>query len=89
MHHGPTPGHLYLRIGRYADAVEANRLAASADQLYTDEGLSPYGPCHNIYFGVYAACMAGMKVRELQHAQSVDLDAAPSFSVALSLHGIE
>lgn len=56
-----TAGHLYLRIGRYAAAVEANRLATSADQLYTNEGLTPYGPCHNIYFGVYAACMAGMK----------------------------
>ena len=55
------PGHLYLRVGRYADAVAANDGAAAADSRYTTLGMSPYGPCHNLYFGVYAACMAGMR----------------------------
>lgn len=62
------PGHLYLRIGRYADAVEANRLAASADSLYTRTERTPYGPCHNLYFGVYAACMGGMRAAAIQGA---------------------
>ena len=55
------PGHLYLRIGRFADAVVANERAHAADALYSRSGLSPYGPCHNLYFGVYAASMAGMR----------------------------
>ena len=60
------PGHLYLRIGRYADAVEANKLAAAADADYTHRNMTPYGPCHNTYFGVYAACMAGMKAEAVR-----------------------
>ena len=44
------PGHLYLRIGRFADAVVANERAHAADALYLKTGLSPYGPCHNLYF---------------------------------------
>ena len=87
-------GHLYLRIGRYADAVEANKLAASADALYTVQGLAPYGPCHNIYFGVYAACMAGMKAEAVQGARgmraiyAVDFTRgdAPGYSIHPTMH---
>lgn len=38
----------------------ANVQARAADVFYTAEKLQPYGPCHNQYFGVYAACLAGM-----------------------------
>jgi len=54
------PGHLYLRVGRYYDAVRSNALARVADQYYDAHSLAPYGPCHNQYFGVYSACVAGM-----------------------------
>ena len=54
------PGHLYLRVGRYYDAVQANVYARVADVSYTNNHMEPYGPCHNQYFGVYAANVAGM-----------------------------
>ena len=41
------PGHLYLRVGRYADAALANVRARTADVFYTRNELQPYGPCHN------------------------------------------
>ena len=59
------PGHLYLRVGRYADAALANVRARTADVFYTRNELQPYGPCHNQYFGVYAACLAGMSANAL------------------------
>ncbi|KNC85190.1 hypothetical protein SARC_02609 [Sphaeroforma arctica JP610] len=62
------PGHLYLRTGRYADAVSANIKANEADQLYMDRGMSAYFPCHNIYLGVYSANMAGMRSDALHGA---------------------
>jgi tetratricopeptide (TPR) repeat protein len=59
------PGHIYLRVGRYADAVEANRHAVHADETYiADLGpiniyTSAYYP-HNYHFLNFAATMAGM-----------------------------
>jgi len=59
------PGHIYLRVGRYADAVEANRHAVHADETYiADLGpiniyTSAYYP-HNYHFMNFAATMAGM-----------------------------
>jgi len=75
------PGHLYLRIGRYADAVAANKLARAADSLYTKTKMTPYGPCHNIYFGVYAACMGGMKGEAVQGAREMRAIYAVNFGV--------
>jgi len=59
------PGHIYLRVGRYADAVEANRHAVHADETYigdvgpTNIYTSAYYP-HNYHFLNFAATMAGM-----------------------------
>jgi len=59
------PGHIYLRVGRYADAVEANRHAVHADETYIGDAgprniyTSAYYP-HNYHFMNFAATMAGM-----------------------------
>jgi tetratricopeptide (TPR) repeat protein len=61
------PGHIYVRVGRYADAVETNRHAVHADETYiADLGpiniyTSAYYP-HNYHFLNFAATMAGMSV---------------------------
>jgi tetratricopeptide (TPR) repeat protein len=58
------PGHIYLRVGRYDDAIAANRHALHADeQLFADRGpggvyAATYYP-HNSHFLGFAATMAG------------------------------
>ncbi len=58
------PSHIYLRVGRYQDAVVANTKAALADEDYiaqcNAQGFYPaaYHP-HNVHFLWYAAMMGG------------------------------
>jgi tetratricopeptide (TPR) repeat protein len=79
------PSHIYLRVGRYEDAVNANAKAASADEDYISQcnaqGMYPaaYYP-HNIHFLWYAAMMEGRKGlaidSALKLAERVPLDVA-------------
>jgi len=79
------PSHIYLRVGRYADAVDANARAAMADEDYiaqcNAQGLYPaaYYP-HNIHFLWYAAMMEGRKAlavdSALKLAEKVPMDMA-------------
>jgi tetratricopeptide (TPR) repeat protein len=58
------PGHIYQRVGRYADAIKSNQLAIAADEDYITQcraqGLYPmaYYP-HNIHFLWFAATFDG------------------------------
>ena len=58
------PAHVYLRVGRYNDAIEANEHAVHADESYiADQGAQgfytlAYYP-HNYHFLAFAATMAG------------------------------
>ncbi len=67
------PSHIYLRVGRYADAVDANAKAALADEDYiaqcNAQGLYPaaYYP-HNIHFLWYSAMMEGRKALSIDSA---------------------
>ena len=67
------PGHIYLRVGRYADAVEANRHAVHADETYIGDAgprniyTSAYYP-HNYHFMNFAATMAGMSAVAIESA---------------------
>jgi tetratricopeptide (TPR) repeat protein len=60
------PGHIYIRVGRYNDAIEANRHAVHADESYLEgphvsrRGIYPQGYYpHNYHFMGFAALMAG------------------------------
>ena len=58
------PGHIYMRVGRYKDAVEANLAAILVDEDYISQcyaqGLYPLGYYpHNIHFLWSAASMMG------------------------------
>jgi len=70
------PGHIYIRVGRYADAVRANEHAVHADESYIADqapiGLYPsaYYP-HNYHFMWFAASMAGMSGKATQAARIV------------------
>ncbi|MEJ2584034.1 MAG: hypothetical protein P8Z38_02995 [Robiginitalea sp.] len=58
------PSHIYIRVGRYKDAVEANHKAIAADEDYISQcysqGLYPLGYYpHNIHFLWSAASLIG------------------------------
>ena len=69
------PAHIMQRVGRYADAVEANRKGAVADDAYlkTTKPLDYYGMyvAHNYQFLAYSAAMAGRKEDTLASADKV------------------
>ncbi len=70
------PGHIYIRVGRYADAVEQNEHAVHADETYIQDqnprGLYPAGYYpHNYHFMWFAATMAGMSEKAMYAARVV------------------
>ncbi|MES2524817.1 MAG: tetratricopeptide repeat protein [Gemmatimonadota bacterium] len=69
------PGHIYLRVGRYNDAIKANEHAVHADEAYlADAGARAgfyavaYYP-HNLHFLGFAATMAGRTSDALKAAR--------------------
>ena len=70
------PGHIYQRVGRYADAIRSNELAIAADEDYITQcraqGLYPmaYYP-HNIHFLWFAATFAGQSARAIASARQL------------------
>jgi tetratricopeptide (TPR) repeat protein len=82
------PSHIYLRVGRYHDAVLANTEAALADEDYISQcnaqGFYPAGYYpHNIHFLWYSAMMEGQKELALASAErlhgKVNLEMARQF----------
>lgn len=68
------PAHIYLRVGRYQDAIIANAEAAAADREYAQaqqpEGIYRIGYMpHNEHFRWYAAMLAGDKETALDAAE--------------------
>ncbi len=58
------PAHIYYRVGRYADSMEANIAAVAADEAYLrevgDDGLVRFGYYpHNVHFLLASAQMMG------------------------------
>ncbi|MBI4520071.1 MAG: hypothetical protein HY701_04500, partial [Gemmatimonadetes bacterium] len=69
------PAHIYIRVGRYADAVERNIHATHADEAIladlTPDGVYRLGYYpHNYHFLSFAASMAGMSAQALAAAGS-------------------
>jgi tetratricopeptide (TPR) repeat protein len=70
------PGHIYQRIGRYADAIRSNELAIAADEDYITQcraqGLYPMGYYpHNIHFLWFAASADGQGAKAIDAARSL------------------
>lgn len=70
------PGHIYVRVGRYGDAVEANRHAVHVDEEYIADqrptGIYPggYYP-HNYHFMAFAALMDGQGATAIEAARKL------------------
>jgi tetratricopeptide (TPR) repeat protein len=67
------PAHIWIRVGRYHDAVAANQLASAADDDYLAQchaqGLYPLGYVpHNHHFLWVAAAIGGEKATALESA---------------------
>ena len=70
------PAHIYIRVGRYQDAAEANERAIVADENYLSQcaaqGLYPvsYYP-HNLHFLWAAATLEGRRAAAIDAARAV------------------
>jgi tetratricopeptide (TPR) repeat protein len=79
------PAHIYIRVGRWNDAVQANQHAIHSDEVFI-EGQQPKGVYplayypHNIHFLAFASTMAGRSAQAIEASHTltskVNLDAA-------------
>jgi len=69
------PAHLYIRVGRYADATMANEHAAHADQAYLADrqpkGMYPFYYAHNLDFLRAAAVFEGRSAEAIEAAKTL------------------
>jgi tetratricopeptide (TPR) repeat protein len=71
------PSHIYYRIGRYADSLEANKAASKADETYIAQtgavGVYPIGYYpHNVHFVLVSAQHLGDTETVLAEADKLD-----------------
>jgi len=71
------PGHIYVRVGRYLDAIAANEHAVHADETYIRDQnpafgvyLAGYYP-HNYDFLAFAASMIGRSAQSIEAAEKL------------------
>lgn len=79
------PAHVYIRVGRWNDAIQANQHAIHTDEVFI-EGQHPMGVYplayypHNIHFLAFASTMAGRSAQAIEASNTltskVNLDAA-------------
>jgi tetratricopeptide (TPR) repeat protein len=71
------PGHIYIRVGRYLEAVQANQHAVHADETYIRDqqpGMGMYTAGyypHNYDFMAFAAMMIGRSAESIGAAEKV------------------
>ncbi len=72
------PSHIYIRVGRYADAVDSNAQAVEADRAYFEKASDPnmYAIyyAHNLHFLAYAAMMSGRYEDAIKAARDLERD---------------
>jgi tetratricopeptide (TPR) repeat protein len=81
------PAHIYFRVGRYLDALEANKRAVAIDEAYIAAerpvGTYPIGYYpHNVHFLMAAAQMAGDGATVLQAAARLGEIVSPETAAA-------
>lgn len=62
------PAHIYLRVGRYQDAITSSVKAIHTDNMYIEKCLVPYVPLHNVAMLVAASLLSGSFVGALEHS---------------------
>ncbi len=70
------PGHIYIRVGRWNDAIKANEHAIHTDEVFI-EGQQPKGVYplayypHNIHFLAFACTMAGRSAQAIEASKTL------------------
>ena len=71
------PGHIYIRVGRYLDAIRANEHAVHADETFIRDQRPGFGVYtagyypHNYDFLAFAAAMAGRRTQAIGAADKL------------------
>jgi tetratricopeptide (TPR) repeat protein len=77
------PSHIFIRVGRYADAAESNVRAIAADEAYFAKAPPPdfYSLyyIHNVHFLAYASMMEGRFNTALEAARKIEKQIPPNF----------
>jgi len=77
------PSHIYIRTGRYGDAVTSNERAVKVDDAYFKVAPPPrfYGLyfVHNLHFLAYGAMMEGQYALAVNSARRIERDIPPAF----------
>jgi tetratricopeptide (TPR) repeat protein len=77
------PSHIFVRTGRYAEAVDANQKAIEADEAYFAKAPRPdfYSLyfIHNVHFLSYAAMMEGRCEIAIAAARKIETTIPPEF----------
>lgn len=85
------PAHIYIRVGRWADAIKANEHAVHTDEAYIVDqhpaaGMYPMGYYpHNIHFLEFAAGMAGNSAITLESARKLAGKVDPGMATQVGL----
>ncbi|MGH8292786.1 MAG: hypothetical protein ACRESA_04875 [Gammaproteobacteria bacterium] len=85
------PAHIYVRVGRWADAITANQHAVHTDESYIMDqhpmpGMYPMGYYpHNIHFLAFAASMAGNSAMTLDSAHKLASKVDPGMVMQIGL----
>lgn len=70
------PSHIYVRVGRYSDAVAANKKAVAADRTYFAKAPKPrlytIYYAHNMHFLAFASMMSGQYESALKAARELE-----------------
>ncbi len=72
------PSHIYVRVGRYADAADANIEAVKIDKAYLDQappaGIYLVYYAHNLHFLAYSSMMEGRYEPAIQAARQLEAE---------------
>jgi hypothetical protein len=80
------PAHLYFRLGRYQDCIDANAFAVIADARDERRCFSPYVPLHNKALLVLGALYAGQLGTSLRYSSTTHDTHADSARFVTGLH---
>lgn len=83
-HNVHMPSHIYIRVGRWHDAIASNVAAVAADKAYRQiagpaRGFLPVYVAHNEHMLAYAAMMTGQSALSQQHMRDLVAGLSPEF----------
>jgi tetratricopeptide (TPR) repeat protein len=83
-HNVHMPSHIYIRVGRWPDAIESNLKAVAADRQFREvfgpaRGFLPVYVAHNEHMLAYAAMMTGRSELAIQHIRAMAAGLSPEF----------